>query len=125
AGVHPSTPAFDEAGVARLSGWCAKSDWNNAEVKAVVEDGKPSLCIEAAGGYCFGSWRLPVWLPAGRYRLEGQSKTRGVAGLPSQTGSGAGVRVLGGRRGSGLQDSSDWTAVRYTFTVQEDWQQVE
>ena len=125
AGVHPATPAFDESGVARLTNWSAKSDWNNAAVKSLGEDEKPTLCIETAGGYCFGSWRLPVWLAAGRYRLEGQAKTRGVAGLPSQTGSGAGVRVLGGRRGGGLQDSSGWAPVRFTFTVQEDWEWVE
>lgn len=124
-GKHPSTPEFDSTGVARLSSWTAKPDWNNAALKATIEDGKPSLCVEAAGGYCFGSWRLALWLPAGRYRLEGEARTRGVAGLPSQTGSGAGVRVLGGRRGSGLQESSSWTPVQHSFVVQEDCEWVE
>jgi len=124
-GKHPLTPEFDSTGVAQLSGWTAKPDWNNAQIKTITEDGKPSLCIEASGGYCFGSWRLPVWLPAGRYRLEGEARTVGVAGLPSQTGSGAGVRVLGGRRGSGIQDSSSWTPVQHGFVVQEDCEWVE
>jgi hypothetical protein len=124
-GKHPLTPEFDSTGVAQLSGWTAKPDWNNAQIKTITEDGKPSLCVEASGGYCFGSWRLPVWLPAGRYRLEGEARTVGVAGLPSQTGSGAGVRVLGGRRGSGIQDSSSWTPVQHGFVVQEDCEWVE
>lgn len=125
-GQHPPTPVFDSGGVAALSGWAPKTDWNNAALSTVEEDGKPSLCIEAAGNYCFGSWRLPVWLPAGRYRLEGEAKTRGVTGLPSQTGSGAGVRVLGGRRGGGIQgDCTHWTPVRHEFVVQEGCERVE
>lgn len=118
-GTHPPTPTFDASGVARLEGWSAKPDWNSSSVKAIVSGGKACFCIQAANGYCFGSWRLPVWLPAGTYRMEGSAKTRGVMGLPSRTGSGAGVRVLGKRRGSGVQDSNDWTPVVHNFVVQE------
>jgi hypothetical protein len=126
AGIHPATPIFDSGGVARLDGWLPKTDWNNAAVKTVLEDGTSTLRIEAAGNYCFGSWRLPVWLPAGRYRLEGEARTRGVIGLPSQTGSGAGVRVLGGRRGSGIQGTcGHWADVRHDFIVQEGYEWVE
>jgi len=123
---HPVTPRFDSGGVARLSGWSAKTDWNSSVVKAVVEDDKAVFSIEAIGGYCFGSWRLPLWLPAGRYRLEGEAKAQSINGLPSQTGSGAGVRVLGGRRGSGVQgDCGHWTTVRHDFEVQEGCEWVE
>ena len=126
AGLHPMTPVFDSGGVALLSGWTPKTDWNNAVLSAQPEDGTPALRIQAAGRYCFGSWRLPVWLEPGRYRLEGEVKTRGVAGLPSQTGSGAGVRVLGGRRGNGIQGScGHWVDVRHDFVVQEDCEWVE
>jgi spore coat protein H len=125
AGKHPGTPVFDDKGVARLNGWTLKSDWNNSLVKEVVEQGKTCLSIEAAGGYCFGSWRLPVWLPAGSYWIEGTARTRDTAGLPSRTGSGAGVRVLGDRRGTGVRGSSEWTPVRHQFVVQEDCQWVE
>ena len=126
AAERPATPVFDSGGVAHLGGWSAKQDWNNSVVKAVAEDGKAVLSIQAQGGYCFGSWRLPVWLPAGKYRFEAEAETRGVQGLPSQTGSGAGVRVLGGRRGSGIQgDCGHWTAIRHDFEVQEDCEWVE
>ncbi|HLH55577.1 MAG TPA: CotH kinase family protein [Verrucomicrobiae bacterium] len=126
AGNHPPTPAFDSGGMARLTGWSAKTDWNNAIVKAVVDEDTPVLRIDASQNYCFGSWRLPLWLPPGRYRLEGEARTRGVVGLPSQTGSGAGVRVLGGRRGSGIQGNcGHWAQVRHDFVVQEDCEWVE
>lgn len=124
-GTHPPTPPFDASGVARLDGWAPKPDWNNSSVQAVTAGEKPCLSVQAANGYCFGSWRLPVWLPAGTYRLQGTAKTTGVLGLPSRTGSGAGVRALGNRRGSGVQGSSDWTPVRHDFVVQEDCEWVE
>jgi hypothetical protein len=41
------------------------------------------------------------------------------------TGSGAGVRLLGTMRGSGLSGSSDWTPVQHEFTVQEGCEYVE
>jgi hypothetical protein len=125
AGKRPATPVFEPNGFARLEGWRAKTDWNGSLAKAVVEEGRPTLKVQAANGYCFASWRLPVWLPAGTYRLEAKAKTMGVAGLPSRTGSGAGVRALGNRRGSGLQNSSDWASVRHEFVVQEDCESVE
>ena len=126
AGKNPPTPVFDSNGVAVLTGWTAKTDWNGAQVKITTEDDKSALTIEAAGDYCFGSWRLAVWLPAGRYRVEGWARAEGAAGLPSQTGSGVGVRVLGTRRGSGIQgDCSRWTPVRHDFIVQEDCNWVE
>lgn len=126
AGHHPLLPEFDATGVARLSGWAAKQDWNQAEIKIVTEDDAMLLSIEAERGYCFGSWRLPVWLPAGRYRFEALARASSVTGLPSQTGSGVGVRVIGSRRGSGLQgDCSRWTPVRHEFSVQTDCEWVE
>jgi hypothetical protein len=126
AGARPPTPFFDSNGVARLEGWTERTDWNNSAVKKVEEEGKTLLYVEAAGGYCFASWRLPIWLPAGKYRFEGSAKARGAQGLPSQTGSGVGVRVLGGRRGSGIQgDCSRWTLVGHDFVVQENCEWVE
>ena len=92
----------------------------------MLEDDIACLEVEAQGGYCFGSWRLPVWLAPGRYRLEGSARASGVAGLPSQTGSGVGLRVVGTRRGSGLQgDCSRWSPVRHDFIVQEDCEWIE
>lgn len=123
---RPPTPRFDSFNVARLSGWIARPDWNDADVLMQMEEETPCLSIKAQGGYCFGSWRLPVWLPAGRYRVEGAVRASGVAGLPSQTGSGVGVRVIGGRRGGGIQgDCTPWTPVRHEFVVQPDCEWVE
>ncbi len=118
-GKRPLTPAFGWLGTAPLTGWQPKPDWNDSPVSIVRTGGKACLSVEATNGWCFGSWRLPVWLPPGRYRIEGMTKTAGVAGLPSRTGSGAGVRVLGSMRGSGVQGSSpSWVPVQHRFVVE-------
>ena len=117
-GQRPETPDFDEFGVARLEGWIAKPDWNGSAVEQAHTNGTFLLSIRATNGFCFGSWRLPTWLPAGRYRIEGSTATSHVQGLSSMTGSGAGVRALGTRRGSGVEGSQDWTPVQQEFRVQ-------
>jgi hypothetical protein len=125
AGTRPPTPTFDEQGVAQLSDWTPKPDWNQSPLEVVEEAGRTFLNIRTLNGYGFGSWRLLVWLPAGAYRLEGLARTAGVVGLPSRTGSGAGVRVIGGVRGAGLSGTSDWAPVRHSFVVQESGEPVE
>jgi hypothetical protein len=125
AGTNPKTPTFNDEGIAQLEGWTPKPDWNHSPLRLAAEENKSLLSIQATNGYCFGSWRLPVWLPPGRYRIEGSAKTAGVFGLPSRTGSGAGVRVLGNMRGGGVDGSRDWTPVRHRFVVQEGCEWVE
>jgi hypothetical protein len=125
AGTRPPTLAFDANGVSQLVGWTPKPDWNQSPLEVSEEDGRPLLNIRAVDGYGFGSWRLFVWLPAGAYRLEGLARTSRVVGLPSRTGSGAGVRVVGGVRGSGLTGSLDWSPVQHSFVVQESGEAVE
>jgi hypothetical protein len=118
AGLRPATPEFNWLGTASLVGWKPKPDWNDSMVEVCDHDGGPALGVTATNGWCFGSWRLGVWLPPGSYELQGMASTTGVAGLPSRTGSGAGVRVLGGMRGNGVQGSSSWMPVQYEFVVQ-------
>ena len=125
AGEHPATPAFGSDGIAHLEGWTEKPDWNGSPVERLSLNGRPGLTIRATNGFCFGSWRLPLRLPPGKYRLEGVAMSEGVFGLPSMTGSGVGVRVLGTMRGGGLDGSCDWTDVRHEFSVQEGCEWVE
>ncbi len=118
-GTGRNTPSFAPNNVAVLTGWTAKPDWNDSPLDAPDLEGQKTLRVTATNGYCFGSWRIPVWLPPGRYRLEGSTTTAGVKGLPSMTGSGAGVRALGNMRGSGVDGTQPWTPVQHNFTVEE------
>jgi spore coat protein H len=124
-GIKPITPNFNWLGTAPLTGWQPKPDWNDSPVGTVLTNGRPLLGICATNGWCFGSWRLPLWLPAGRYQIEGLATTTGVVGLSSRTGSGAGVRVLGSMRGSGVQGSQGWMPVQEEFVVEPGCESVE
>ncbi len=124
AGERPFTPDFVE-GRARLDGWIPKPDWNFSPTECASREGRRILTVRATNGFCFGSWRLPVWLEPGRYRLEAFGLAERVDGLPSMTGSGAGVRVLGKMRGGGLEDSSGWVRLAHEFEVQEGCEWVE
>lgn len=123
--LRPFSPTFNDQGMATLIGWTPKPDWNGSPVERVTVRGKELLSVKETNGFCFGSWRLPVWLPPGRYRIEALVQTSEVSGLSSMTGSGAGVRALGTRRGSGLQGSQDWARVQHEFRVQEGCEWVE
>lgn len=116
-GAPRVTPSFDSKGIALLQGWLPKPDWNHSTLEQVTTNDRTILSIRATNGYCFGSWRLPLALAPGHYRIEGHVATSGVRGLPSMTGSGAGVRLLGTMRGGGIDASSDWTPVHQEFTV--------
>jgi hypothetical protein len=124
-GTRRQPVEFNAPGTAVLEGWLPKPDWNCSPVEKQTLNGKSLLALTATNRFCFSSWRRAAWLPPGRYRLEGLAATAGVQGLPSMTGSGAGVRVLGTMRGSGLTGSSDWTPVQHEFTVQEGCEYVE
>jgi hypothetical protein len=124
-GVGRNPVAFNPAGSASLEGWMPKPDWNCSPVARRSAGSRTVLSIAATNRFCFGSWRLPVWLPPGRYRLEGLAATSAVQGLPSMTGSGAGVRVLGTMRGGGGSGTQDWTPVQHDFSVQEGCEYVE
>lgn len=125
AGERPAPLDFSKDGIAPLGRWTAKPDWNFSDTGCVAQDGRQVLTIRATNGFCFGSWRLPVWLEPGRYRLEALGAATGIDGLPSMTGSGAGVRALGRMRGGGLEGSSGWTPLAHEFSVQEGCEWVE
>ncbi|MHC1763119.1 MAG: CotH kinase family protein [Verrucomicrobiia bacterium] len=124
AGERPFTPDFGNGG-ARLDGWMPKPDWNSSPTECASRDGRQVLTIRATNGFCFGSWRLPMWLEPGRYRLEALGSAVRVDGLSSRTGSGVGVRVLGKMRGGGLEGSSGWVRLAHDFEVQEGCEWVE
>ena len=71
------------------------------------------------------SWRTRVMLSRGRYRFDGQIKVAGVKPLPYGNHQGAGLRVAGNVRDSGLVGDSDWRASSAEFEVTEETQDVE
>jgi spore coat protein H len=112
-------------GIGCLGGW-VKSD---EPVSGQMEQGqapnhKQALHI-VTKSESTASWRTKVLLSRGRYRFEGQVKVVGVKPLPFGQHQGAGLRVTGGVRESGLMGDSEWRALSMEFEVTETTQDVE
>ena len=118
-GVKPPALVFDESGVARVENWRMERDWVVSPMEERNEEDRETFYINADQGNCNSSWRMNVFLPPGRYRLEGSVHTGRVYAQGSQTGMGAGLRILGNQRGEGLVGDSPWTLLRHDFVVQE------
>jgi len=60
------------------------------------------------------SWRKTVALPPGKYRFQAQAKTAGVASSDGAA-KGAGLRISGGARTTGLDGDSGWNPLVFEF----------
>lgn len=105
--------------ILRLPDWTPFNGNPNLDF-AVSKDGKKLLHIVGDNGGSSASWRLPVQLEPGRYRLEGYVRTRGV-GLG---GAGAHLRVSGATPTPVLHGDAEWTMVGYTFEVDDPGREV-
>jgi len=110
---------FDAAGQAPIAIWRPKIDKGKGEAKlgAVSQDGRATLHIAAEAGGCIASWRSRILLPPGKYRLTGLAKTSGVVPRVSEIGSGAGLRISGGRRSTRIADDTGWTPIECSIDV--------
>ena len=112
-------------GIGRLGGW-AKVD---EPVSGQMEQGQAPDHAQAlhivTGSESTASWRTSVTLSRGRYRFNGQVKVAGVKPLPYGSHQGAGLRITGNVRESGLVGDSGWRALSAEFEVTEETQDVE
>ncbi|HYV26563.1 MAG TPA: CotH kinase family protein [Candidatus Eisenbacteria bacterium] len=119
AGIPPAPPQFDTEGTARLSGWRDESDRGEPVMDQPRKDGRETMHVRAAGGRSRASWRTQVYLPRGRYRVEGMASSEGI------TGGSAGLRISGGRRDTGVGGTSPWRLLFHDFEVVDDGLDVE
>jgi hypothetical protein len=106
---------FDwQNGVAKLGSKNWRAEGGGAAVEAVI-DGQKCFHLRADNNAA-SSWRRPVALEPGRYRLEAQVKVANVDG-GDQTGEGAGLRISGTSRVglNGLKGNSQWQKIAYEF----------
>ncbi len=92
----------------------------DAEGRETEAEGRRCFYIKATGPQGNGSWRLPVRVPAGRYRFEALIKLKGVQAISASTGEGAGLRVSGGDRTTGLRNDTGWQKVSYDLLFEGD-----
>ncbi len=112
----PATPPVPTA-PPKLSGWAPVKDTGGPVHDEAKLDGRPTLHINASNQPCVASWRTTVSLPAGRYRFTGQARTTGVDSPAGDSGTGAGLRISGGRRVNQLSATTGWTTLEHEFEV--------
>ena len=110
----PQPLRFDSAGFAQISGWRTKQESPETKLEQKSDSGKKLLSISGSG---VASWRTRVLLEPGKYHFQGQAKAQGIAPQESDIGSGAGLRISGGKRTNKLVGDKDWTELKYDFEV--------
>ena len=117
----PSPLEFNADGVAEIPDWFPEQETDDTKVEEVELDGQKRYSIQVGeSGECVASWRRKVLLAKGRYRVEARMRTESVAAREDEQGTGAGLRISGGKRDNKLAGDSDWQAVKYEFEVLED-----
>jgi hypothetical protein len=112
-------------GIGCLGGWVKVDEPVSGQMEqSQTPDHTQALHI-VTGSESTASWRTRVMLSRGRYRFNGQVKVARVKPLPYGSHQGAGLRVTGNVRESGLVGDSDWRALSAEFKVTEETQDVE
>ena len=96
----------------RPDDWKALIQYGQADVASPTE-GSVQLTVRTNG--TIASVRTSLTLPAGRYQLVGQARTRGVVAITDEFGSGAGLRLTGSTRTQHLEGNTEWTPLFYPF----------
>jgi hypothetical protein len=125
----PRPLKFAADGVADLSAadWHPQTTGGRATLdRAADAAGRTGLLhvrVDPNGGEAAASFRTTVPLARGRYTLEGPCRTVGVT-APDGSNTGAGLRISGGQRSSGLRGDRDWQRSEFAFEVNEDTRDV-
>lgn len=117
----PTPLEFNADGLAEVADWFPAQETDDTKIEEVEIDGQKRYSIQVGeSGQCVGSWRRKVLLAKGRYRLEARLRTESVVAREDDSGTGAGLRISGGKRDNKLAGDSDWKSVRYEFEVLEE-----
>jgi spore coat protein CotH len=116
---EPRPLRFDDRGVATVAGWKPRLETDDAKLDEIAKPGESAIYSIACGpgGRCVASWRAKVLLPAGKYKFAGKVRTAGVAPSDDPAGSGAGLRISGGKRTNKLSGDSNWQKLEHELEV--------
>lgn len=117
----PKPLQFNAEGIAEIGDWFPAQESEDAKLEELDVDGRKQYSIQVGdSGQCVASWRRKVLLSRGHYRIEAKLKTESVEPRRDEQGTGAGVRISGGRRENQASGDTDWRSVAYEFEVQQD-----
>jgi spore coat protein H len=113
AGKEIPQPQFAADSTARLpENWRDESDRGEPTMDQPVYQGRRTLHIRANNVPSHGSWRTQMYLPRGRYRVEGIVRAEGLRG-------GTMLRISGGEREYGVSGTTPWRKLTYDFEIPE------
>ena len=123
----PTPVEFDESNQVEVADWYGAQEIGDSLIEEVdpETDHKQYSIQVGESGDCVASWRRRVLLAPGRYRIEVRLKTQAVEPRTDDQGTGAGIRISGGKRENSLTGDSDWQTVGYGFEVVETLRDVE
>ena len=122
----PMPIAFDENNQVEIADWYGAQETDDTQLEEVdPETDRRYSILVGESGQCVASWRRRVLLAQGHYRVEVRLKTEGVEPRTDGPGTGAGVRISGGRRDNKVFGDTDWQTVSHEFEVTEDMRDVE
>jgi hypothetical protein len=114
---EPQPVQFDASGIALIKNW----DTRKEKGEPVFDQPKlgeiATFHIAGDNAPCIASWRKRLALEEGKYKFIAKARGAHIDPQESETGSGAGVRISGGKRQKKLVGDSDWTALKYEFEV--------
>lgn len=114
----PMPIEFDESNQVEIADWYGAQETGDTLLEEVDPETDRRYSIQVGeSNDCVASWRRRVLLAQGRYRIEARLKTEGVEPRTDDQGTGAGVRISGGRRDNKIIGNSDWQTVSYDFEV--------
>jgi len=125
AAPEPEPLKFDASGFARIPGWTTKIETGDPVLVRHSESNRVDLHIDGGGDGCIASWRSRVVLNAGKYQFQARARCTGIDPRASSSGTGAGVRISGGKRMNKLVGNKDWTVLQHDFEVPADGSEVE
>jgi spore coat protein H len=103
---------FGPDGTAHPTGWRPEYDSGEPTMDQPVFEGRRTFHIRLNNERTQGSWRTQMYLPRGRYRVEGLVRTQGFNG-------GTTLRISGGDRDYTASGTSPWRKISYDFEIPE------
>ena len=122
---EPQPVKFDPAGLASIKDWDTRKETGEPVFDQTKNGDVATLHINGDKAPCVASWRKRLALDEGKYKFVAKARGARIEPQESETGSGAGVRISGGKRQKKLVGDTDWTALEYEFEVMQGGNDVE
>ena len=112
AGKELPLAKFGPDGTAHPTGWRPEYDRGEPTMDQTTFEGRRTLHFRANNERTHGSWRTQMYLPRGRYRIEGLVRTEAFNGATT-------LRISGGDRDYNASRTSSWRKISYDFEIPE------